>query len=234
MPGLSAVIPIKQLADAKQRLASVLSPHQRSALMAAMAADTIEAVVAALGPEGVIVVAADAAGRDLARSFGVTIIDDASRSGQSAAAAQAVPYAIRRGLEAVIALPADIPLATPSEIARVAHSVLADSLNTSMGTLTIVPARDRDGSNALALTPPDALNFQFGPGSYQRHVAAALARGLRIHEFEFPGIALDIDTPDDLVELTRRPGRGRTHSYLARLGIDWRLGIDTSSPMTTQ
>jgi 2-phospho-L-lactate guanylyltransferase len=81
----------------------------------------------------------------------------------------------------------------------------------------IVPDRHRTGTNALLITPPDALAPSFGPGSCERHAALAAAAGVHHEIIELPSLALDIDTPEDLVALAELPDAGvRTHELLSR------------------
>jgi 2-phospho-L-lactate guanylyltransferase len=68
--------------------------------------------------------------------------------------------------------------------------------------VVIVPDRHGTGTNALVLSPPDAIEPSFGPGSLERHVAAAEAAGIPHRVEEIPGLALDVDTPGDLAELS--------------------------------
>ena len=64
-----------------------------------------------------------------------------------------------------------------------------------------MPDRHGTGTNALVLSPPDAIEPSFGPDSLERHVAAAEAAGVPHRVEEVPGLALDVDTPDDLAAL---------------------------------
>ena len=64
--------------------------------------------------------------------------------------------------------------------------------------MAVVPSRDGGGTNALLLSPPHAMQPEFGEGSFVRHVAQAVALGLRFRVLRLPGIAADIDEPRDL------------------------------------
>ncbi len=79
--------------------------------------------------------------------------------------------------------------------------------------VAIVPDRHGTGTNALALSPPDAIEPSFGEGSCARHVAAAREAGVPFNVEELRSLALDLDTPADVVALTmeleRDPGRAR-------------------------
>ena len=64
--------------------------------------------------------------------------------------------------------------------------------------VVVVPDRHGTGTNALVLSPPDAIEPSFGPDSLARHVAAAEAAGVPSGSRRCPALALDVDTPDDL------------------------------------
>ncbi|MCA1666730.1 MAG: 2-phospho-L-lactate guanylyltransferase, partial [Thermomicrobia bacterium] len=64
----------------------------------------------------------------------------------------------------------------------------------------LAPDYTGSGTNALLLAPPDALPFRFGPNSFARHVAAAEQRSVPYAIARAPGIAGDVDTPDDVRE----------------------------------
>ena len=87
--------------------------------------------------------------------------------------------------------------------------------------VAIVPDRHGTGTNALVLAPPGAIRPAFGEGSCVRHVAAAREAGVPYAVEETPSLALDLDTPADIVAFTRAlaaaPGRGRRTAKL--LGI---------------
>jgi 2-phospho-L-lactate guanylyltransferase len=85
----------------------------------------------------------------------------------------------------------------------------------------IVPDRHGTGTNALALAPPNAIAPAFGEGSCARHVAAAREAELPYSVEELPSLALDLDTPADIIALTRvlEEDRGRARRTAKALGI---------------
>ena len=93
---------------------------------------------------------------------------DPDQPGQSQAAAIGIRYALAAGYERVLLVPGDTPLLDPAEVA----ALLAQRGH----AVAIVPDRHGTGTNALLLAPPDAIEPSFGPGSFERHVAAR-ARG---------------------------------------------------------
>jgi len=212
-----AIVPIKAVEGAKQRLAAVLDTRERRDLMLAMAADVLDAVAAAPSLAGVVVVAGDGAALRIGRQVGAEVIEDVGGAGQSAAVALAVAVLAARGADCILALPADIPLLSADEI----ETVIA--AHPQGRAVSLVPARDGNGSNAVAVSPPDALRFRFGPDSRRLHLAEAEAARLAVRELHLPDIGLDIDTPEDLDELLRRSGGGRTFAFLRDSGIAHRL-----------
>jgi 2-phospho-L-lactate guanylyltransferase len=180
-----AVVPVKEFAGAKQRLSAVLSPVERAALYAEMLDHVLDALIAARGIDGILVVTNEA--RFHRRD--VRIVPDREGRGQSAAVAQGARILAAEGRRAMLTVPGDLPLATAAEIE---HVVAGHE------RMTIVPSRDGRGTNALAVSPPDSIPFRFGESSFEPHCAAARAVGMEPRVLRLPGLALDIDTPDDL------------------------------------
>jgi 2-phospho-L-lactate guanylyltransferase len=102
----------------------------------------------------------------------------------------------------VALLPGDCPLLEPRELDRVVTA-------SPSRYVTIVPDRHGTGTNALVLAPPDAIRPAFGEGSRDRHVAAAREAGIPFGVEEIPSLALDLDTPADVVALTTELERDR-------------------------
>jgi 2-phospho-L-lactate guanylyltransferase (CobY/MobA/RfbA family) len=77
-------------------------------------------------------------------------------------------------------------------------------------------AADRrgDGTNALLCAPPDTMSFHYGPGSFAAHREAARAAGHEPAVLDLPGLALDIDTADDLALFAERANAGAAYRLL--------------------
>ena len=95
--------------------------------------------------------------------------------------------------------------------------------------MTIVPARDQQGSNCVICSPPDAVALSFGDNSFFPHLDAARRGGIEPTICALPGLGLDIDTPDDLAELLARPGETLSHAFLNESGIAARLQPERKS-----
>ncbi len=202
-----ALVPVKDLERAKQRLAGALDPAARRGLSLAMLADVLDALDATPGLDGAAVVSRDADVTALARRRGLRVIPE-SGTGLNAAVAQAANVLSAEGCARLLVMPADLPLADPEEIAQ----ILA-ALPEAPG-LTLVPDRHGVGTNALACTPPDAIAPSFGEDSFARHLEAARDAGIPATVLRLPGLGLDIDTPEDLAAFGETPGATWTHAAL--------------------
>ena len=212
-----AVLPIKDMADAKQRLSPVLAPVERRALFRVMVGEVLAALAAVRDLDGILVVTRDPAAMALAQTFGARVVTEPENCGQSSAVSLAAGTLVAEGVDGMLAVPGDIPLVTADELetALRAHKVAP--------AVTIVPAWDRRGSNCLICSPPDLIPFAFGNDSFQPHLAAACAAGVDPGVVPLPGIGLDIDNPDDLRRLLALPHRSATHAHLRDSGIAARL-----------
>jgi 2-phospho-L-lactate/phosphoenolpyruvate guanylyltransferase len=211
----TAIVPVKRFAEAKRRLAAGLDDERRVAVVAAMLEDTLEAIAAARSVERTIVVSGDPRAQEIVAAAGAAeILPDPTDEGHVVAALAGIARAEVDGAECAVLLPGDCPLLDPKEI---------DSLLTGVpaGYVAIVPDRHGTGTNALVLAPPGAIEPAFGEGSRERHVAAARAAGVPYAVEEMPSLALDLDTPADLVALTRvlEEDRERARRTAKFLGI---------------
>lgn len=213
----AAIVPVKRFAVAKRRLATGLPNERREALVAAALEDVLDAIGAARRVERTIVVSDEPRAAAIARAAGAELIPDpggriesvaeqAGGGGHSAAALAGIARAVAEGATCALLLPGDCPLLEPRELDRLLTGVPARYV-------AVVPDRHGSGTNALLLSPPEAIRPAFGEGSRARHVAAAREAGVPHAVEELPSLALDLDTPADLVALTReleqRSGRAR-------------------------
>jgi len=189
-----AVLPMKSFSEAKRRLRRELGPGQRRALVEAMFSDVLIALRRATAVQRVVVVSADHGAQQIAAGYGASVVADDER-GHNPAAALGVNAALEFGAERALLVPGDCPAMSPPEVdALIARPAGSRSVR-------IVPDRHGTGTNALLLTPPDALAPSFGPDSRTLHLAAADGIGVEAEVVEVPSLAMDVDTPEDLEAL---------------------------------
>lgn len=215
--GMWAVVPAKDLAQAKQRLAGVLTPEERQGLARAMLEDVLTALADVPALAGTIVVTREAALAATTRSFGARVIADLRHNGPNAAIMLAANQLSAEGAMGMLAIPADVPMATAAEIGDIVASMQAGP------AVTLVPALADMGSNAVALVPIDAIPIHLGKQSFFHHLEAALERGITPRILRLPGIGLDIDRPEDLAEFAASPSSTRSYAYLDRHDVKVRL-----------
>lgn len=192
----TAVLPVKRFSAAKQRLAAGIDDERRAEVVAAMLEDVLEAIGEARAIERTIVVTSEARAVGLAAAAGAEVLSDPDEGGHSGAALAGIARARELGAGCAVLLPGDCPLLDPREL---------DRLLTGLPErfVAVVPDRHGTGTNALALAPPDTIEPSFGEGSCARHVATARAAGTPYAVEELPSLALDLDTPADVIALTR-------------------------------
>ncbi len=226
--GIWAVVPAKDLAQAKQRLAGILSPEERQCLALAMLEDVLSALAEVPALAGTIVVTREAALAATAQSFGARVIADLRHEGPSAAITLAAKELAAQGAAGMLAVPADVPLATAAEIAEILGG------RASRAAVALAPALADMGTNAIALMPCDAIPIRFGKQSFFQHLEAALERGIAPRILRLPGIGLDIDRPEDLVAFLALRSETRSHAFLEQRGVIERLqdGMRSVRPST--
>lgn len=182
-----SITAVKSLSLCKTRLASHLSQQRRIELVSSMLGHVLSVLGGAPGVDQVAVVSPERG----ALPERVIALDDPG-DGLNEALTAAALEARRRGAERLVVVHADLPLLQPEEVTALIEASIANGL-------AIAPDRHGRGTNALCLSWPPAIRFEFGPGSLARHLAQAAACGLSPAVIRLPGLAFDLDEPDDLL-----------------------------------
>jgi 2-phospho-L-lactate guanylyltransferase len=189
-----AIVPVKPFRRAKSRLSPVMSKPIRAATARALLSHTLDVLEASGLQLATCVISRDMTALVIAQRRGAIALAE-SESGLNAALNQARGWAVSRGAQAILILPADLPLLTPNDI-----TALLD-LPREPKSVIVAPDARGEGTNALLLRPPDALHFAFGRQSFHEHCAQAETSQLALHIYRSPTVALDLDTPADLKQL---------------------------------
>jgi 2-phospho-L-lactate/phosphoenolpyruvate guanylyltransferase len=217
-PNIWAIVPVKRLGLAKQRLAPVLSRSERAELARTMLHDVLTTLCATPGLAGIIAVSGDPAVAGLATLFDARVVGDVMESG--------VNPAVQQGLNtldassAALVVPADVPFATAADL---------QSVITELGQcpMVLVPALSDGGTNTLAMRRPDLIAPSFGGDSFARHQALARDAGLGCSIVRSEGLGRDIDDPNDLLAWTGAKSFSLTAALMAELRVADRLGVAT-------
>jgi len=201
------LVPVKDLRNAKQRLSHVLSAASRTELAHAMLNDVLRAI-SEFGEDDVSVVTSDRYALDLAKQHGFEIIRDDSNVSETDAIAMATEICAARGIETTLVLPGDIPLIEAEDV----HTIYENA--PARGSV-LAPSSDKRGSNAMLRRPAGLFPLRFGNDSFMPHLAAAIATDTSCVVVSLPRIGLDIDTLEDLLQLSQAPGE-KLSQLLAR------------------
>ena len=199
-----AIIPVKSLADSKQRLAHLLSAPERARLMQQLLRHVLDVLGEVPAIQTTLVISPDPTVHAIAAEYGVLIEPEAESAGLNTAVARGIARALAGGATGAVVLPADLPLLTVGDIeallAPVSGSALRDGGrhdSRSAARLVICSDSAGDGTNGLLLMPLRPFTFHYGPGSFRLHVDEAQRRGTAVYVVRSPGLQLDLDTEQD-------------------------------------
>ena len=203
----TVLLPVKEFTNAKQRLAPALDGPARAGLARAMLTDVLSALRRARAPERIVVLTAADEVLEMVEPLGFQTIVEKSVDGHSAA----INYLIDEfstTSSKILAIAGDLPRLSPSEIDY--------ALNVASEPVTLIPSRDWTGTNGVVFIPPARIAMEYGEGSFRRHLSKVSAAGLQSDVIDLPGIAFDIDTPDDLQAFMEDPKKdSETWRYMA-------------------
>jgi 2-phospho-L-lactate/phosphoenolpyruvate guanylyltransferase len=214
------LLPVKNFANAKQRLASVLDSVERRKLAQAMLEDVLQALRSWSQRPPVAVVTNAPVARRLARRFSFDVIEDTRNEGETEAIALGTRVCEERGAPYTLVIPGDIPLVEPSDL----QAIIAAAPDGPGGSV-LVPATDERGTNAVLRKPAGLFPLAFGEYSFQPHLRAARAAGKPCVVLRLPGVELDVDTPADLALLIAAESRTRTQKLLRDWHVRERLEV---------
>ena len=210
------LIPVKNLSTAKQRLAAVLDQPARTELAQTMLVDVVAELAAWTQRPACALVTSDPFAIELARKHDFEVIPDPANPGETGAIEMATQICVARGVDSTLVIPADIPLIQSRELKQIlVHAPQEGSV--------LAPAGDGRGTNAAFRRPANLFPLRFGNDSFKPHLAAARATGKACIVLQLPGVAVDVDTPEDLQRLLAHPGKTRTQRLVRQWELDGRF-----------
>jgi 2-phospho-L-lactate guanylyltransferase len=210
-----ALVPIKSLDTGKTRLSAILEPHERAALIPAMAEDVLNAF-ADFARMPVLVITGDPRVAGMAAARGFYSLMETTCVSETAAIESATRRAHELGAGGTLVVPADIPLVQAEDLAAVLK------LAPQQGCL-LAPAWDGRGTNAVLRRPHDLFPLRFGNDSFVPHRTAAEKTGLACAILHNERLALDVDSPEDLFRFLEYPSTTMTRRVLESFHLERRL-----------
>jgi 2-phospho-L-lactate/phosphoenolpyruvate guanylyltransferase len=193
------VIPVRSFTRGKSRLAasfgrdslahSLLGYRSHEEFVRGLADRAVDA--AAARPTAIVSSAPEVV--EWASNRGLSVVADSGSLDSAAAAGR--EWATQLGCVRVVVVHADLP-----DIVSL-DSVAADA---GAAVMVIVPCHRGDGTPVLSVPVAATFEFSYGPGSFDRHCAAAKRAGLDVHVVHDAAMSFDIDGPDDLAIMRAR------------------------------
>jgi 2-phospho-L-lactate guanylyltransferase len=222
---ISAIVPVKKLDLSKKRLSTILSPRERRLLAVVMLEDVLRALKSSAIHQ-IVVISPDSTVHLIANKFGVICLSE-NRSGLNLAIEQAAKWCIQHQSDSALVLPADVPLVSPKDIARIIE------LGGQTASLVLSPSRN-GGTNALFRRPVDLMEASFGPNSYKRHIKEALEKGIEPKVYRSQRVSTDIDSEEDLKRFLEIESHALSRRFLERIGLRKRLSAHAKLNSKTQ
>ncbi len=213
MSRINIVLPIKNPENAKERLASLLSPEQRRALALTLIEQTFAFFKAFTSVAHVLVVTDSPRVAGRAEEDGFSVLREEKPEGETAAVKKATAWSVENGFASQVVIPGDMAELDAVEFRRLLSH---DRPNPSV---ILCPATGDDGTNAILTTPPDVLTHRFGVRSFPDYLVQARTKGVACTVLRLKSLVLDLDTPDD-VRVFLQSGRNVT---LEKLFEEWNL-----------
>jgi 2-phospho-L-lactate guanylyltransferase len=187
-----AIVPVKELSASKRQRSVMLNPEERSSLTAAMLEDVLKTLKSSMISE-IIIVGADSVAQQVADKHGASYLSK-GRAGLDRAVKKAVEWCMRKKADAVLVLPANVPLASSKDIDRIVE------LGSEEPSVVLSPSLN-GGMNALFLNPSNVIQASFGPNCFFQNVEAAIKKDVIIRFYSSRDIAMDVDSEEDLQRL---------------------------------
>ena len=188
---LWAIVPVKPLRRGKSRLAGTLNEDERTELNRALLQHTLETLSDLKEVDGVLVVSRDPNVLHIARDHGARTVQEDGQPELNTALKRATIVAQVYATRGVLVLPADLPLITREDILTLIKRA------TEPPVVVIAPDRHGKGTNALLISPPGLIEYDFGGNSFQRHCELIKKAGARLEVVDLPSLGLDLDLPED-------------------------------------
>jgi 2-phospho-L-lactate guanylyltransferase len=188
---LWAIVPVKPLRRGKSRLAGTLNEDERTELNRTLLQHTLETLSGLKEVDGVLVVSRDPNALTIARNHGARTVQEDGQPELNTALKRATIVAQVYATRGVLVLPADLPLITREDILTLIKRA------TEPPVVVIAPDRHGKGTNALLISPPGLIEYDFGENSFQRHCELIKKAGARLEVVDLPSLGLDLDLPED-------------------------------------
>lgn len=215
MTDFCAIVPIKKLSQAKTRLTPILRASECAALAECMLRDVLTALTTTPQINQVVLFSNDNGVAGIAQEFDCRVLQEEPGTNLCDGLNHAAAQLGSEGVDNLLIVHGDLPMIKNTDVTGL--------LDRYEEGLVICPAGVDGGTNALIINPTDALPFQFGVDSAQKHMTAASVLNIKAKQIHIPAFSHDIDTPDDLRRFCADPIPGNTWTWIEQSGITRQL-----------
>src|SRR5207245_9107797 len=166
----TVLLPVKDFANAKQRLASKLDPPARAGLARSMCLDVLNTLARTRVPNRVVVFTAADEVIQMARPLGSDVVLEKAVDGHSAAVNHMVSELLASSSR-ILSIASDLPRLVPSEIDFV--------LDAATEPITLIPCRGWTGKNGELFISRARIVMEYGEGCLRRALWNDVAVGAR-------------------------------------------------------
>ena len=165
-----------------------------------------------------VIVTRDSRVGKIAEKYGIEVIrEPEDMKGEGPAVDYGAGVLEGRGIERLLVIPSDMPQVSGEDLEKI--------LAVDLGKPSVVMAPAHDGgTNGMLRRPPTVIPSRFGPDSLSLHLTGGGGAGrVATRIIDLASFRVDVDTPEDLAEVFRWPGLGRTRGYAESVGLGGRL-----------
>ena len=197
MHAIWIIIPGQAFDKGKTRLAPLLDAQARRRFSRDCLIHVLRTSRQVVAAQRIVVVSRAGEVLGLARRLGVRALRESGR-GLNFAVTEASLFATRHGAAGTLVLHADLPCVGVGDIAGLVTKIARHA------GVVLAPDELREGSNALGMRPAGKIRYCFGPGSFAEHRSQARLARLHLRVVSLPGLAQDVDTPENYRHFSMR------------------------------
>ena len=206
------IIPIKGFKESKRRLSTVLSENQRKELVISMLSDVLRSVTETKSITETVVISPDPEILNFAERWGIIPLLEKGPPELNKAIVVARQFCMKEGAEAILVIPADIPLLKATDL-----SMLLKYRKKRLQEFVIICPSRNNGTNALLLCPGNVIEPSFGEDSFTKHCEKAIAKNVPLKIVKSERISLDVDSPEIFKEIFRNGKGTKTFETLKKI-----------------
>jgi 2-phospho-L-lactate guanylyltransferase len=188
-------VPVKPFEYGKSRLAELLSEEERIKLNRALLEHILATIQQTHWKENKIVISKGTEALEIARNYGFFTITENPPYGLNRSIRKVLNSPFLKSATSITIIPSDLVLVTKEELNELF------TLRNEQDGLIIVPDRRKEGTNVLSVMPPDAISFQYGKYSFQKHINSAKSASVHVTVHESDWLGIDLDTESDLFDI---------------------------------